>query len=65
MTVCTHSRSHGTIFAGSLFGVLTEHARQGFFVMRSSSTAAERMLDTLPNIIRTYVDTPSRPRSQA
>jgi hypothetical protein len=48
-TVATHAADHGTTFFASRFGAETDPALHGFLAIRSSSTAADRIAETVPS----------------
>ena len=48
----THSDGHGTTLRRDVAGRVTELALQGFLAIMSSSTAAEKMADTLEKMTR-------------
>lgn len=67
-TAWTCSAVHGITRWSSIFGFFTDPALQGFLVIRSSSTAADRIVETLLRIRLRYAGeapVPSRPRSHA
>jgi hypothetical protein len=62
---CDRSTVKGTTLRSGFTGRRTDPAEHGFFLIRSSSTAALKMVDTLVKIVRAYAGAIVKPRIHA